>query len=127
MWMGAESDFAKCPDKSMKKQLYLAHRANSTDMSTDPQRHRAASSSRFLPLFHPMEERVGRGGAFLLMPLSSVLSPLVPRGARMTSLMQPCQHQLITVYMVQHAGYPNDGGKKIVPAFKKAAAELYAK
>src|SRR5713101_1716699 len=30
---------------------------------------------RFLPLLHPMEERVGRGGAFLLV--SPLLGPLV--------------------------------------------------
>jgi len=47
-----------------------------------PHTTRAASSSVFLPLLHPMKEREGRGCAFLLMPLSSFLSPLVPHGAR---------------------------------------------
>jgi len=35
----------------------------------------------FLPLFHPMEERVGERRR-VLIPLSSILSPLVPRGER---------------------------------------------
>jgi CubicO group peptidase (beta-lactamase class C family) len=34
---------------------------------------------------------------------------------------------LVTVFMVQHAGYPGDAGGKIRPAFEKAAVELYAK
>jgi hypothetical protein len=36
-----------------------------------------------------MEERAGEEVRFYWFPLSSVLSPLVPRGERMESLMQP--------------------------------------
>src|SRR6266852_1647495 len=43
-----------------------------------------------LPRLHRMEERAGEEGRFYWFPLSSVLSPLVPRGERMESLMQPC-------------------------------------
>ena len=28
---------------------------------------------------------------------------------------------LITIFMVQHAGWPNDSGKQILPTFMKAA------
>ena len=37
-----------------------------------------------------MEEGWGEEARFYWFPLSSVLSPLVPRGERMVSLMQPC-------------------------------------
>jgi hypothetical protein len=36
-----------------------------------------------------MEERAGEEVRFYRFPLSSVLSPLVPRGERMESVMQP--------------------------------------
>src|SRR5260370_29106748 len=44
---------------------------------------------RFLPLLHRMEEMGGERRC-VFIPLSSVLSPLVPRGERMGSMMQPC-------------------------------------
>ncbi len=31
------------------------------------------------------------------------------------------------VYMVQHAGYPGNDGGKILPAFRKAAADAFGK
>jgi hypothetical protein len=37
------------------------------------------------------------------------------------------QHGLILVFMVQHAGWPNVGGKKIVPTFEQAAIKAFAK
>ena len=54
---------------------------------------RAASSSWISPS-PPSDGGEGWGaeGRFYWFPLSSVLSPLVPRGERMESLMQPCAH-----------------------------------
>ena len=46
-------------------------------------------ASGFLFLLHRMEEGWGEEARFYWFPLSSVLSPLVPRGERMESLMQP--------------------------------------
>ncbi len=37
------------------------------------------------------------------------------------------ERQLITVYMVQHAGYPGKDGGKILPTFKKAAMDSFGK
>jgi CubicO group peptidase (beta-lactamase class C family) len=44
-------------------------------------------------------------------------------GAYSTHMRIDMQHQLITVYLVQHAGYPGDTGGTILPAFRKAALE----
>ncbi len=44
-------------------------------------------------------------------------------GAYSTDMQIDMQHQFITIYLVQHAGYPNDAGGKILPAFRKAALE----
>jgi CubicO group peptidase (beta-lactamase class C family) len=55
-------------------------------------------------------------------------TPFGHGGAYATDMNIDPQRQLITVYMVQHAGFPNDGGKKnIANIFKKAAAEMYAR
>jgi hypothetical protein len=35
------------------------------------------------------------------------------------------QHGLITVFMVQHAGFPGEGGKSL-DAFKKAAVQQFS-
>jgi len=48
-------------------------------------------------------------------------------GAYSTDMWVDPEHGLVTVYMVQHAGYPNTDGGKIVPAFRKAAVDLFAK
>src|SRR5258708_5231239 len=53
---------------------------------------------RFLPLLHRMEERVGRGGAFLLVSPLLGPPPLVPRGERMERLRQPCLARLGSGY-----------------------------
>jgi CubicO group peptidase (beta-lactamase class C family) len=53
-------------------------------------------------------QRIGHGGAY----------------GTNTSIDQ--QHQLITVFLVQHAGWSNDGSK-ILPTFQKAAAALAPK
>jgi hypothetical protein len=55
-------------------------------LERSPELHQAP---RFLPLFHRREERVGERRSVFVVPLSSVLFPLVPHGARMESLMQP--------------------------------------
>jgi CubicO group peptidase (beta-lactamase class C family) len=44
-------------------------------------------------------------------------------GAYSTDMRIDLQLQLITIYLVQHAGYPGDSGGKILPAFRKAALE----
>ena len=49
-------------------------------------------------------------------------------GAYATNMNVDPRNGLITVYLVQHAGYPNgDEGKKVLPAFQKAAARFAPK
>ncbi|MGH7967411.1 MAG: serine hydrolase [Limisphaerales bacterium] len=44
-------------------------------------------------------------------------------GAYSTDMQIDLQHQLITIYLVQHAGYPGKRGGEILPAFRKAALD----
>ena len=60
-------------------------------------------------------------------PQAANLSPCGHGGAYSTNMWIDPERQLITVFMVQHAGYPGKDGGKILPAFKKAAEELFAK
>lgn len=48
-------------------------------------------------------------------------------GAYATNMSIDTQRGLITVFMVQSAGWRNDDGKKIHPAFHQAALELFGK
>lgn len=48
-------------------------------------------------------------------------------GAYSTHLWIDPPHQLITVFMVQHAGYPGADGGKIHPTFTKAALDTFGK
>jgi CubicO group peptidase (beta-lactamase class C family) len=48
-------------------------------------------------------------------------------GAYATHMWIDPQRQLITIFMVQHAGYPGKEGGKIQPAFTKAAVETFGK
>lgn len=48
-------------------------------------------------------------------------------GAHATHLWIDPQRGLVTVFMVQHAGYPGPDGGKIQPAFQKAAEEAFGK
>lgn len=48
-------------------------------------------------------------------------------GAYSTNLQVDRQLGLVTVFMVQNAGWRNDDGKKILPEFTKAAVETFAK
>ena len=48
-------------------------------------------------------------------------------GAYATNMTVDPPHGLITIFLVQHAGWPNDGGKKVLPAFQKAAMEAFGK
>src|SRR5260221_11382339 len=61
---------------------------------------RAASSSWISPS-PPSDGGEGWGEEvrFYWFPLSSVLSPLVPRGERMESLMQPCRLAFSTFFL----------------------------
>lgn len=47
-------------------------------------------------------------------------------GAYATDLWIDPARGLVMVYMVQHAGYPGTDGGKILPAFRKAAADAFA-
>jgi CubicO group peptidase (beta-lactamase class C family) len=47
-------------------------------------------------------------------------------GAYATDMQIDPQHQLITIFLVQHAGYPGDKGGEVLAAFRKAALELKA-
>ncbi len=60
-------------------------------------------------------------------PEAANLSPCGHGGAYSTNMWIDPQHQLVTVFMVQHAGYPGKDGGKIQPAFMKAAKEMFAK
>jgi CubicO group peptidase (beta-lactamase class C family) len=60
--------------------------------------------------------RKSRGGSGRVIP-----GPCGHGGAYATNLGIDPDHQLVTVYMVQHAGYPGRDGEKIHPAFVKAA------
>ena len=44
-------------------------------------------------------------------------------GAYATNMWIDPPHGLVTVYMVQHAGYPRQGRPEVQPTFQKAAAE----
>ena len=48
-------------------------------------------------------------------------------GAYSTDMSIDPEHGIVTVFMVQHAGYPGPDGGKILPTFKQAAAELFGK
>jgi CubicO group peptidase (beta-lactamase class C family) len=49
-------------------------------------------------------------------------------GAYSTNMTIDKPRQLVLVFMVQHAGYPNGGeGGKILPAFHKAAVDKFGK
>ena len=47
-------------------------------------------------------------------------------GAYSTNMTVDYQHGLVTVFMVQHAGFPGEGGKSH-DAFRKAALDTFAK
>ncbi|MGD0896967.1 MAG: serine hydrolase domain-containing protein [Thermoguttaceae bacterium] len=47
-------------------------------------------------------------------------------GAYGTDMWIDPETRLITVYLIQHAGFPGKDGPKILPAFKKAAADAFA-
>ncbi len=48
-------------------------------------------------------------------------------GAYATNMGIDAKHGLVTVFMVQHAGFPGPDGGKILPTFNKAAVEAFAK
>ena len=48
-------------------------------------------------------------------------------GAYSTNMSVDTEHGIITVFMVQNAGWRNDDGKKIQPAFQKAAMDAFGK
>lgn len=56
-----------------------------------------------------------------------LVGPCGHGGAYATNMWIDPQKQIITVYMVQHAGFPSDDGKKIQPGFTKLAGELFGK
>ncbi len=48
-------------------------------------------------------------------------------GAYSTNMAIDPEHRLITIFMVQHAGYPGTDGGKVFSTFMQAAAEAFAK
>jgi CubicO group peptidase (beta-lactamase class C family) len=44
-------------------------------------------------------------------------------GAYSTDMQVDIQHGLVTIFLVQHAGYPGKNGGEILPAFRKAALD----
>jgi CubicO group peptidase (beta-lactamase class C family) len=56
-----------------------------------------------------------------------VAGPCGHGGAYSTNMWINPDNGLITVYMVQHAGYPNNEGGKIRDAFEQAASSLFGK
>ena len=57
----------------------------------------------------------------------AVVGPCGHGGAYATDLWIDPDRGLVTIYMVQHAGYPGNDGGKILPAFRKAAADAFGK
>jgi len=57
----------------------------------------------------------------------AIVGPCGHGGAYATDMWIDPERQLVMVYMVQHAGYPGSDGGKILPAFRKAAADAFAK
>ncbi len=56
-----------------------------------------------------------------------VAGPCGHGGAFSTNLWIDPDRKLVTVYMVQHAGYPNNEGGKIRQTFEQAAVAAFAK
>lgn len=48
-------------------------------------------------------------------------------GAYATNMSIDPEKNLITIFMVQHNGFPGEDGKKIMPTFRKAAEEAFGK
>lgn len=48
-------------------------------------------------------------------------------GAYATNMQIDPPHQLITVFMVQHAGFPGPDGNRVLPTFTKTATEAFGK
>lgn len=48
-------------------------------------------------------------------------------GALATNMQIDRERGLVLIYMVQHAGYPNDTGKQVYPTFAETARALFAK
>lgn len=48
-------------------------------------------------------------------------------GALATNMQIDRERGLVLIYMVQHAGYPNDTGKQIYPKFAETARELFTR
>ncbi|HEY1067195.1 MAG TPA: serine hydrolase domain-containing protein [Pirellulales bacterium] len=48
-------------------------------------------------------------------------------GAYSTNMTIDPEHGLVLIYLVQHAGYANDDGGKILPAFQQAAVNAFSK
>lgn len=46
-------------------------------------------------------------------------------GAYSTNSSWDREQQLITIFLVQHAGWPNESGQKILPTFKQAAVKAF--
>ena len=57
----------------------------------------------------------------------ALLGPCGHGGAVGTNLWIDPQQQLVTVYMIQHAGYGSPDGRKVLPTFTKAANEAFGK
>jgi CubicO group peptidase (beta-lactamase class C family) len=58
---------------------------------------------------------------------SGVSGPCGHGGALATNMWIDPDRKLVTVFMVQHAGFPNDAGGKIRPAFEKAAIDAFGR
>ncbi len=54
-------------------------------------------------------------------------SPFGHGGAYSTSMQIDPSRQLITIFLVQHAGWPNESGNRILPTFQQAAVQAFGK
>jgi len=74
------------------------------------------------------EEGYGLGWATTRPATDAVIpGPCNHGGAYATNLAIDPAHGLVMVFMVQHAGFPNGKGEKVLPAFQGAAKALAAK
>jgi CubicO group peptidase (beta-lactamase class C family) len=92
---------------------------------------RAMTSTQTRKLLDKGKGEHGYGlGWFTSKPSRGEDGPVIPGpcghgGAYATDMMIDPQRQLITVFMVQHAGYPGVDGGKILGDFKDAALEAF--
>ena len=94
---------------------------------SEPLKNAGSSADRIAGSVQPFVDSGTLAGAVLLVASKDKVLSLnaVGYGAYATDMSIDPQRQVITIYMVQHAGYPGTEGKNIHPAFRKVANEIF--